>query len=249
LKPATTPPPDLNGAVLEFAERIIRTTSGVLGRDIGFTVDVGMARDGNQSITVNQSDPLGIAMTVSSEPMFRLVVSYRCEWHAGQHFFAVESSVFKLQIENVNEPLLHFDYGRGLGSSVPVAHINLHAHRDELVYAMMSARRHRGKTRSKQSAAGTIPRIASLHLPVGGHRFRPSLEDVLQMLIFEFGIDAADGAQDVLDEGREHYRSIQVSAAVSDNLPMAADALRRAGYTVTAPDEEPAPKRERLIRY
>jgi hypothetical protein len=28
-----------------------------------------------------------------------------------------------------------------------------------------------------------VPRLGQLHLPVGGHRFRPTLEDVIELLI------------------------------------------------------------------
>ena len=216
---------------------------------MGFTVTVGLAGAKSQNVTVTQTDPLGIPLTIDGVPIFRLLVSYRCEWSAGQHFFAVESSSFTVRVENVNEPLIHFDYVRKAGASIPVAHINVHAHRDELVFAMMIAERGRGKSRSKLSARGKIPRIATLHIPVGGHRFRPSLEDVLEMMLLEFGVDRGKSAQAALDAGRANFRSIQVSASVSDDAPTAADSLRRLGYVVTPPSPEPAARRDRLIRF
>lgn len=233
-----------------FSERLILMCSEVIGAPIGFNVAVGVAgASQNQNVTIDQSDQLGIPLKVDNEVVFRLLVSYRCNWQSGQHFFAVEQSSFTLRIENVNEPLVHFDYVREAGASIPVAHVNVHAHRDELVYAMMNASRNRGKTRSKQSLSGKIPRIATLHIPMGGHRFRPSLEDILQMMILEFGIDRGKNAQSAIDAGRQHFRSIQVSAAVSDDAPIAAESLRRLGYTVIEPVPSVAPRADRLRRY
>jgi hypothetical protein len=40
--------------------------------------------------------------------------------------------------------------------------------------------------------------MSDLHFPVGGSRFRPSLEDVLDMLVRELGVDHEPGWRDAL---------------------------------------------------
>ena len=76
---------------------------------------------------------------------------------------------------------------------MPAAHIHVHAHRDGLSHALgkTGSKTKRGKARAE---AREVPRMADLHFPVGGHRFRPCLEDVLEMLVTELGVDHPDGA-------------------------------------------------------
>lgn len=240
---------DLKAEVTAFTERLVDTCSTVLGESVEFAVNVGPAGATNQHITINQADALGIALKVDGDIVFRMVVSYKCGWHPDQHFFAVEGSSFIIRIEDVNEPILHFDYVRNAGNTVPVSHINVHAHRDELVFALMKASSGRGKARARASGAGKILRISTLHIPQGGHRFRPSIEDVFEMMIQEFGIDRSADALDAIQNGRSEFRSIQVSAAVSDDPAAAARALERLGYKVRAPTPAALPRVDRLTRY
>jgi hypothetical protein len=64
----------------------------------------------------------------------------------------------------------------------------------------------------------TLPRLASLHLPVGGVRFRPSLEDVLEFAIRELGVEALSGWEDAIAEGQQRWRWVQLQAAVRDAI-------------------------------
>ena len=181
--------------------------------------------------------------------MFRLRVRYRCTWNSDQQFFAINQSSFIVSVADVPEPLMHFDYDREGPDDIPVAHLNMHAHRDELMYALMMASGLRAKHRDSAMKKGRIPRVSALHIPLGGHRFRPPIEDVLDMMIVEFGVDHRSDARAVLATGRARFRSIQVSASVSDDAEMAAEALRRMGYEVIAPALIPPTKVHRLARF
>ncbi|NDK32452.1 hypothetical protein [Nesterenkonia haasae] len=67
---------------------------------------------------------------------------------------------------------------------------------------------------------------SKVHLPVGGHRFRPTLEDVLEMLINDFGIDhKKDSARRAIRDGRRNFRLGQVSAAATDAPLVAQEAI------------------------
>lgn len=221
----------------------------VLGRETGFAVKVGPVGATVQRITIAQVEPAGVPLTVDGETHFRLLAQYRCAWNSDQRFFAIESSSITVHIEGVNEPFFHVDYARDGSETVPVAHLNVHAHRDEVVWAMLMARTKRGKARHAAAARGTITRISALHFPLGGHRFRPGLEDVLEMMINEFGIDRAPVAITALRAGRRRFRAIQVSSAVADDPETAAEALRRIGYVVTAPPVLPSAREDRLAAY
>ena len=226
---------ELEAEVSRFAESLSETIRLVLDRDLSFSVKVGPVGP-EQRITVEQADEDGIELVVGGKPFLRLQVRYRCSWNTDSRFMAINSSEFKLKVEGVAEPLLHYDYNRDGPANVPVAHLNIHAHRDELTVALMLAEGHRAKDRQRIVARGGLPRLSALHLPLGGHRFRPALEDILEMLILEFGVECTDDGRVALAVGRRRYRAMRLSAAVGDDPETAAAELRRQGYTVTGPD-------------
>lgn len=99
----------------------------------------------------------------------------------------------------------------------------------QLEAVMTGAGRRRTKSTSKRSR---LPNVTDLHFPLGGTRFRPCFEDVLEMLIHEFHLDVANeaAALEVLTERRAEWRTIQLSAAVRDDMECAARVLRNYGY-------------------
>jgi hypothetical protein len=134
--------------------------------------------------------------------------------------------------------LFRFEFVRSAPPTVPTSHIQVHAHRDAIAYVMTRCGTvgRRAKRRSREMASGTaIPRLADLHFPTGGNRFRPCLEDVLQMLILELGVDAEDGWQEALAKGRQQWRLNQIGASVRDSPETAARVLRELGYDVSPP--------------
>lgn len=75
-----------------------------------------------------------------------------------------------------------------------------------------------------------------LNFPLGGARFRPCLEDLLEFVIREFGIDTVPGWEDVISVGRISWRHIQLAAAVRDDPDTARIALSELGEN--APTDE-----------
>jgi hypothetical protein len=78
-----------------------------------------------------------------------------------------------------------------------------------------------------------VPAMRELHFPVGGPRFRPCLEDVLELLVVEFGVDCSDEGREALRRGRVTWRTLQLATAVRDSPDIAVGTLRELGYTVT----------------
>lgn len=72
-----------------------------------------------------------------------------------------------------------------------------------------------------------------------GIAFRPCLEDVLQMLILEFGLDTKPDWLAAVEKGRARWRDIQLRAAVRDAPESAAEDLRGLGYEVIPPLQTP----------
>lgn len=213
--------------------------------------------DHGPSLVIRQDDALGIPLRVANEILFRLQVSFKCAWSASeevQHrYLTVVSSSYKVFVPQApGAPLFTFDYLRKSDTGVPVAHLNVHGHRDEVVFAMLNAGRSgRGRRRAKEiEKFGRVPRLADLHFPLGGHRFRPALEDVLEMLIVEFGIDPVERDwRTSLERGRQRYRVTQLRAAAADDLEAVADLLEERGYTIVRPEKRPSRRTDRLSSY
>lgn len=73
--------------------------------------------------------------------------------------------------------------------------------------------------------------LDDLHFPVGGLRFRPSLEDFIEFLIREKLVAAAHpGWQEHLDASRAAYERIQLQAAVRHDPDAAYEALHQMGF-------------------
>lgn len=196
----------------------------------------------------------GIPLDIDGKPMLRLTASYRCSWDHARRYLAVEgATIIVLAIGGRSEPLFRYEFVRQPTGSVPTAHLHVHSHRDALTYLMSKcgSSSRRGKDRVKATApGGDVPRISELHFPVGGSRFRPCLEDVLEMLLDEFGADRAAGAAEALAQGRASWRRGQIGACVRDSPATAAATLRELGYTVTDPHGGAAHERlDRLTEY
>lgn len=158
------------------------------------------------------------------------------------------SSTFKVNVKDSKIPLFTTDYVRDAGTGVPSAHLNVHADRDDTVMAMIQAGRvKRGKSRTRRMERGIQPRLGDVHFPLGGHRFRPCVEDVLEMLILEFGIDCHPNYVAALAAGRKRFRQTQLAAAVSDDPETAARKLESLGYEfLRRPDPLPTARDDRL---
>ena len=241
----------------QFVGELAASLGAVVPADeVRFRVE-GRRENRGPILTIRQEDGAGLPLKVEGKTLLRLDLRLQCAWNAAaeaaHRFVAVASSSYRVFVPQApGAPLFTFDYSRDVGSGVPEAHINVHAHRDEIVFAMLAAGRSgRGKRRASTiERSGRVPRLADLHLPVGGHRFRPALEDVLEMLVTEFGIDpATKDWRATLQRGRAAYRVTQLRTAASDDLEAVADLLEERGYGITRPDRRPARRIDRLTAY
>lgn len=232
-----------------FAVDVYNTIKGSIKSNIEPFDVVAGARGSKIFITINSNPAEGIELhpvdtDEGAVPAFTLTVSYSC--HVGDTgYLTVDKSSFIVGAYGIDQPLFHLDYIREAQSNIPGAHYNIHAHRDEFVYAMLQGganprQRRRLKAFDKR---GRYPRISDLHFPVGGARFRPCLEDLIQMVVEEFGIATEPGWQTILEQGRRQWRESQLLALVWKNPELCARKLREKGYTVIPPqDEDGSPK-------
>ncbi len=99
----------------------------------------------------------------------------------------------------------------------------MHAHRGALSHLL------------SQSGHPKPHEMSALHIPVGGARFRPCLEDVIQFLLEECQFDHEPGWREAVEAGRAAWRQTQARAVVRDFQREAVDVLEDLGYTVKLP--------------
>lgn len=162
----------------------------------------------------------GIPLLHGDEVVAYLGISVSCTVDTVGRYLAVEKSVFTLFWSGDKNPLLRLDYDRNMHTA-PCAHWQVHAERGAFSAVL-------GRTGTKAPHS-----IASLHLPVGGSRMRPGLEDFLEFLIRDCGIDAEVDWLEAICAGRVRWRSRQVGALVRDAPEEAIRVLAELGYEVT----------------
>jgi hypothetical protein len=153
-------------------------------------------------------------------------LSVACELDSAHRYLAVWESTYDLLAELDRAPVIRVHYVRE-GQGRPTAHVHVHAHRGALTHLL------------SQSGHDHPHDIGSLHLPVGGSRFRPCLEDFIQFLISECRFDALPGWRTQVDAGRERWRRRQAATVVRDVPDEAVRVLRELGYAVQEPDPVP----------
>lgn len=220
-------------AVEEFAHRLVVLLRGVL--DVDDMDDVVQVNDSPElGLSVISSFDRGIPLRVEGKEVLRLAFEYECEMSDHGYLTIDKSSIRVLPVPShhyVGAPFFHYDYVRDHHGHIPAAHMNIHASNDELTKIILQCgSKERGKRRRKDFVKnGTFPTVSDLHFPLGGNLFRPSLEDVLEMLIAEFGIDAHTQWHDVITKSRYEYRMIQYKALVREHPEIAVEALRESG--------------------
>ena len=153
-------------------------------------------------------------------------ISIACQLDSVGEYLAVEESTFNLLAVLDRAPVLRIHYRREANVR-PTAHVHFHGHRGALSHLL------------SQAGHDSPHDMSSLHIPVGGSRFRPCLEDFIQFLICECKFDAQPGWRKHVEAGRERWRCRQAAAVVRDVPEEAARVLRDLGYTVEAPDPLP----------
>lgn len=178
---------------------------------------------------------LHVPLTVKNDHVADLDVSLRCRLDSRGEWLAIDASRFALKACVDRTPVIRLEYDREAYTK-PSSHLHVHAQRGALSHIL------------SQAGHATPHAMESLHIPMGGARFRPSLEDFLHLLIQELGFDSAEGWQDAIAEGRERWRRTQLAASVRDCAEEAVRVLTSLNYTVTEPESGPATVHKERLR-
>ena len=187
-----------------------------------------MDRHGRAVIGYNVSEANAVGdcvpLTISQSPArLFLSVLHTLELDDSETFLTTSKSSYTLQADDDAASVLTYDFVRDPPNKFPEAHIHIHGESDVLDRMLRTG----GRDRSKP---------ADLHLPVGGRRFRPCLEDVIEFCILERLVTPRTGWKSALNRSRDEYLDQQLRAAVHRSPAKAAEALKRDGWLVTEPD-------------
>lgn len=146
-----------------------------------------------------------------------LLVSFDLTLDDERRYLTVRKSTLGLYLlTDRREPLFRYEFDRDK-SQVTQAHLHVHGQSHALgrLYGL--------------AGKGATAELHRLHLPVGGKRFRPSLEDVLECLFVERLLQPLSGWREAVDEHRARYHRIQLRAAIRRHPEIAFEALRDFG--------------------
>lgn len=184
---------------------------------------------------VSSEDDRSVPITAGGSRCAALTVRFGCRPDSSGRYMAVTESAFVVYSTLERTPLFRLEYREDMHSA-PSSHWQVHAERGALSNLLTLGGHERPHS------------LSALHLPVGGARMRPGLEDFLQFVIEELGADADNDWQDVLEASRETWRRRQVATGVRDVPDEAVRTLRELGYVVEPPADGDAPTRKRTLR-
>lgn len=128
-------------------------------------------------------------------------------------YLMVRQSVMLLSSSpDPKDVLLHYDYERDKPDDYPDAHLQVCATSN--TWEAIGVR-----------LDGSERPLERMHLPVGGKRFRPILEDIVEFLITEKLAQPKSGWEEAVAVGRERFRRIQLRAAIRRDPDTARSAL------------------------
>jgi hypothetical protein len=177
-----------------------------------------------------------IHLLADGEHLANLSLTFKCGPDRVSRYLAVRKSSFQLQWLGEGPPLMRLDFDHK-SHTVPVAHWNVHAERGATSVLL-------AKCNPKH-----VGLLSKVHLPLGGTRYRPCLEDFLEMLIKEFKFDTKSKWSDAIEVGRESWRIKQAKSIVRDLPDIAARVLENElDYKVTPPSSGHPPRNEAVLR-
>lgn len=208
---------DLERSSREFATEL--TT--LLNRTICKGVRLTAVMEPNKRFTVigykiskeNRDPREGIPINKPVHSPTYLNIFILLEPDSANEFLMVKTSVVLLaRDKELTQELLHYDYERDKEDGYPEAHLQICADSEDW------------------RALGPDRALKKLHFPVGGRRFRPSLEDLIEFLIVEGFAEGLPGWKAAVDEGRHRFQMNQLKAAVRRHPEVAIEVLEKEGH-------------------
>ncbi len=221
------PPPALLDQATEFGDRVTL----FIGECFPDAPAMQLTTKGSRAnLTPEGQRPKqgGIPLQASGRRLAWLRLDFLCRLDATSEFLAIDRSKIWIVAEVDATPIFRFEYLYD-ADWVPHSHIQVHGERGALAHLL------------SQTGHNRPHNMSALHLPTGGSRFRPNLEDVTQFLLVDCQFDRLSTWRDAVDRERAEWRRVQTRAACRALPEEAATQLEAIGYTVTPPPEGPPP--------
>jgi hypothetical protein len=164
-----------------------------------------------------QLDALGVPKLLglkgpSGDRTVWLLLLFRMKLNEAGYLTVLSSQCYVYPAGDVESgPLLRYEYERDPKTNYSVAHLHVEGTSEPL--------------KQINELTGQSKGLGQLHFPLGGKRYRPSVEDVLEFLIAEEFVAPKEGWEEYLDFYRTEYHERQLRAAISASPEVARQAL------------------------
>lgn len=219
---------ELHAESARYAEEVDELLESVLGHEARMA---SVERGGRFAVRPggDGAAPERIPLRVRGQHLADLSITLFLDATPAGRRLVLTATVIKVFSTLDRTPLVRLDYRSDMTSD-PVCHWQFHAERGAFTHLLSLA----GTARPRRVPSPHD--LSRIHLPVGGARFRPCLEDVLEMLVRDCGVDARPGWEGVLASGRERWRLRQVRSTVRDLQQEAAEVLEEEGWSTRPPE-------------
>jgi hypothetical protein len=221
------PPPDLPKQARAFAGELTATLNGTVTDGIRLSVMMDAKGRAVIGYRLAKDDLHGkaIDLTVTGSPArLRLRLHHTLVLDESNRHLTTDKSTYTLVTADEDLAVLTYDYVRDPPNKYPEAHLHID-----------------GEARGLQQLLNLSDRAknrpADLHLPVGGRRYRPSLEDLVEFCILEEMVTPRPDWRTALDASRDRFHTQQLRAAVRRKPDEAISVLREIGWTATTPND------------
>ena len=170
-----------------------------------------------------RGDPIALTASKASARL-ELRFLHSLQLDESHQFLMTNVSTYKLQEVSTGRPIVTYEYTRDPPNDYPEAHLHIHGNAENLKLMLERC----GRPKDKPD---------DLHFPVGGRRFRPCLEDLIEFCIVERLVEPRPDWRKALNESRQRFRDRQLRAAVRRYPKIAAGVLKERGWQVIEPDD------------
>lgn len=219
-----------------FVETLNQIVVSAIHTDVRFVAELTSDRkrasvEASRAGIRSDGFPLVRAADDPSAPVLLMKGRYMVELAGDGTYIRVVTSAVGLWVDVTggrknHRPLIRIEYDRyPRTADRPAAHVHLHANSPEMAWVYGSSGR-------------AAPDLHALHFPVGGPRFRPTLEDFLLFLNREkLYTDFKPGWKREVLESLRQWERIQAAATATRYPGTAARALKKLGYAVSSPGD------------
>jgi hypothetical protein len=228
------PRPDLDDQARQFADDL----SDLLNRTVtnGIRLSAVVTPNGTTLVGRGLTPRNFTSETVPlckgrNPPRIWLRVAFVLELDDERRYLTVTKSDYSVCLDEAGASVLaHYDYAREPDNEYPAAHVQVNGSNPDLVELY-------------ERLCAPVRELGHLHFPVGGRRFRPTLEDLIEFLVLEELVEGHAGWQEVIATHRGGWERLQLRAAVRRDPDTALAQLRDMDLLQPADPHRPKKKK------